>query len=173
MPYVTDEIYNLLPIKEENIMISAYPVYKKEFIFKEEEKEMQDAFEFIKMYRNTKAENNITSDFKIQFNNEMDYSLITKVLKLEEHITKENLDITSYKVKSSFYEATLYYEKIMTQEDIEAIQKEIEKLENSIERRKKLLANENYVAKAPQNLVEEERQKLKLEEEKLKTFKTN
>ncbi len=46
-------------------------------------------------------------------------------------------------------------------EEIKSWLKEIEKLENSIERRKKLLANENYFAKAPQNLVKEEREKLK------------
>lgn len=171
MPYVTDEIYNLLSIKEENIMISTYPIYKKGFIFKEEEKEMEDAFEFIKMYRNTKAENNITGDFKIKFNNENDYSLITKVLKLEEHIVKEELTIPTYAIKSGDWDATIYYEKVVTADDLATIKKEIEKLEASIERRKKLLANANYVAKAPKNLVEEERQKLKLEEEKLNSLK--
>lgn len=171
MPYVTDEIYNLFPIKEENIMISTYPTYKKEYIFKEEEKEIENAFEFIKIYRNTKAENNITNDFKIKFNNENDYSLITKVLKLDEHIVKEDLAIPTYAIKSGDWDATIYYEKVVTEEDLEAVKKEIEKLEASIERRKKLLANANYVAKAPQNLVEEERQKLKLEEEKLSSLK--
>lgn len=172
MPYVTDEIYNLLPIKEENIMISTYPIYKKGFIFKEEEKEMEDAFEFIKMYRNTKAENNITGDFKIKFNNENDYSLITKVLKLEEHIVNEELTIPTYVIKSGDWDATIYYEKVVTEDDLATIKKEIEKLEASIERRKKLLANANYVAKAPKNLVEEERQKLRLEEEKLNSLKS-
>lgn len=171
MPYVTDEIYNLLPIKEENIMISTYPIYKKEYIFREEEKEMEDAFEFIKMYRNTKAENNITGNFKIKFNNEMDYSLITKVLKLEEHIVNEELTIPTYAIKSGDWDATIYYEKVVTEDDLATIKKEIEKLEASIERRKKLLANANYVAKAPKNLVEEERQKLRLEEEKLSSLK--
>ncbi len=167
MPYVTDEIYNLLPIKEENIMISTYPVYKKEWIFKKEDEEIEDAFLFIKNYRNIKAENNITKDFKIRFNNDKDYTLIIKMLKLEDHIIKDNLDISSYMVKSNTYEATIYFEKVMSESELESLAKEKEKLMASIERRKKLLANENYVAKAPKELVEEEKQKLKLEEEKL------
>ena len=40
-----------------------------------------------------------------------------------------------------------------------------------IERRKKLLANENYVNKAPKNIVELDREKLKEEEEKLSLLK--
>ncbi len=44
---------------------------------------------------------------------------------------------------------------------------EIEKLKQSIEKRTKLLSNENYVNKAPQNIVELDRQKLKEEQEKL------
>lgn len=44
---------------------------------------------------------------------------------------------------------------------------EIEKIKQSIEKRTKLLSNENYVKKAPQNIVELDRQKLKEEQEKL------
>ena len=170
MPYVTDEIYNLLPIKEENIMISTYPVYKKEWVYKTEEEEIEDTFLFIKNYRNTKAENTITNDFKIQFMNKEDYSLIIKMLKLEGHIIEERIDLPTYVVKANKFEATIYFEKVLTEEEQENIKKEIEKLQASIERRKKLLANENYVAKAPKELVEEERQKLKLEEERLETL---
>lgn len=170
MPYVTDEIYNLLPVKEKNIMISTYPTYNKTYIYKEEEKEIEDVFEFIKVYRNIKAENNITGDFKIQFHNTNDYTLIIKMLKLDNHITSDTLSLPTYRVKSGDYDATIYYERVITENDLENIKKEIEKLKSSIERRKKLLANENYVKKAPQNLVEEEKQKLKLEEEKLLTL---
>ena len=45
--------------------------------------------------------------------------------------------------------------------------KEINKLKASIERREKLLANSNYVSKAPANIVEADRKKLLEEKEKL------
>ena len=45
--------------------------------------------------------------------------------------------------------------------------KEKDKLIASIERRKKLLSNENYVNKAPANVVENDRLQLSKEEEKL------
>jgi len=49
--------------------------------------------------------------------------------------------------------------------------KEIESLENSIKRREALLANENYVSKAPATLVEKERETLLQEKEKLAILK--
>ena len=51
------------------------------------------------------------------------------------------------------------------------LNKQISELESSIERRKNLLSNENYVAKAPKELVEKERLTLKAEEEKLAKLK--
>ena len=50
----------------------------------------------------------------------------------------------------------------------EILIKEKEKLELSIERRKKLLSNDNYVNKAPANVVENDRIQLEKEEQKLK-----
>ena len=49
---------------------------------------------------------------------------------------------------------------------------EIKKLEESIARRKKLLSNENYVNKAPKNIVDMDREKLKEEEERLAILKS-
>ena len=51
--------------------------------------------------------------------------------------------------------------------------KQLESLKQSIERRKKLLANSSYVNKAPKELVEKERMTLKEEEEKLKLMEEN
>ena len=65
----------------------------------------------------------------------------------------------------------IYYEKEVTEEDMMLLNKQISELESSIERRKKLLSNENYVAKAPKELVEKERLTLKAEEEKLAKLK--
>ena len=52
-------------------------------------------------------------------------------------------------------------------EELDNLKKERESLQNSILRREKLLANENYVAKAPQNIVLAERENLAKEKEKL------
>lgn len=54
--------------------------------------------------------------------------------------------------------------------ELQEINKEIENLKNSIDRRKKLLSNSGYINNAPKNLVDEERKKLENEEIKLKSY---
>ena len=56
----------------------------------------------------------------------------------------------------------------MTEAEKTAKEAQIKLLQASIERREKLLSNDNYVKKAPQNIVELDRQKLSEEKEKLR-----
>ena len=172
MPFVTEEIYQMLPIKEaESIMISEYPKYDKKFIFDIEEEIVEDEITFIKNFRNVKAENNISKDMKIMFDTEDDNSLIVKLLKLSDNVINEPLGMNAYKVFSTRVKATIYFEKQMTEEDKELREQQIKTLEESIARREKLLSNENYVNKAPQNVVEADRQKLAEEKAKLEELK--
>ena len=170
MPYVTDELYNNLPIHEENIILSKYPEYNKDEIFTKECEEFDNIIEFIKVFRNVKLENKIGKDFGIKINSDDDYSLIFKLLRinLDEH-TK--ISGTKYTCIYKNYNIDLYYEKEITEEDIMLKNKQISDLEGSISRRKNLLSNENYLNKAPKELVEKEKNTLKAEEEKLAKLK--
>ena len=168
MPYVTEEIYQMLPIKEEeSIMISNYPKYSKKYIFELEEEVVDDEIEFIRSFRNVKAENNITKDMKVMFDTTDDNNLIVKMLKLHENLVKEPLGIKSYNVFSKRVKATIFFEKMETEADKVLKETQIAALKTSIARREKLLANENYVEKAPKNIVDMDREKLKEEKEKL------
>ena len=170
MPYVTDELYSNLPMHEENIILSEYPKYNDDEVFDKEYEEFTNIIEFIKVFRNVKLENKIGKDFGIKINNHEDYSLIMKLLRinLDEH---NEIKGTKYSVIYKNYNLDIYYEKEVTEEDMMLLNKQISELESSIERRKKLLSNENYVAKAPKELVEKERLTLKAEEEKLAKLK--
>ena len=166
MPFVTEEIYQALPIKEcESIMISSYPKYEKEYVFKDAYKEVENKINFIKSYRNVKSENNISKDAKVLIN--FDDDIIIKMLKLDGNIIQEELNINSYKVEEGNLKAIIYFEKEISEEDKALLQKQIDDLKSSIERREKLLSNENYVNKAPANIVEMDRQKLAEEKKKL------
>ena len=167
MPYVTDEIYSKLPVKEaEDIMISDYPKYSKKYIFETEEKAVDDQVEFIKNFRNIKAENNITKDMKVMFDTEDDNELIVNMLKIKENVVKKPLGIKAYKVFSTRVKAQIFFERIETEADKAAKEAQIKLLKASIERREKLLSNVNYVNKAPKKIVDMDKQKL--EEEKIK-----
>ena len=168
MPFVTEEIYSMLPIKdEESIMISEYPKYNKKYIFEVEENAVDDSVEFIKSFRNIKAENNMTKDLKVLFDTEDDNELIVKMLKLGENVVQKPLGIKAYKVFSNRVKATIFFEKMETEADKILKQGQIEVLKKSIERREKLLSNENYVNKAPKNIVDMDKQKLEEEKKKL------
>ena len=168
MPFVTEEIYSMLPIKEsESIMISDYPKYNKKYIFESEEKAVDDAIDFIKKFRNIKAENNITKEMKVMFDTEDDNDLIVNMLKLKENIVKKPLGIKAYKVFSNRVKATIFFERVETEADKLARDTQIKVLTASIERREKLLANENYINKAPKAIVDADREKLESEKKKL------
>ena len=166
MPFVTEEIYSMLPIKDsESIMISQYPKYESKFIFNKEKTEVDNKIAFIKTFRNIKLENNIPKDAKVLINT--DDEIIVKMLKLQDVIIHEELNINYFNVEVDNYKAVIYYEKQETQEDKILKEKQILDLKASIERREKLLANENYISKAPQNIVDADRQKLEEEKKKL------
>ena len=168
MPFVTEEIYQMLPVKDcESIMISEYPKYNKKYVFEQEEFAVDDAVEFIKNFRNVKAENNMTKELKVMFDTTDDNDLIVKMLKLDDSLVKEPLGKKAYKVFSNHIKATIFFEKIESEAEKAAKEAQIKLLEASIKRRESLLANENYVNKAPANIVEMDRQKLAEEKQKL------
>ena len=168
MPFVTEEIYNMLPVKdEESIMITNYPKYTKKYVFEDEERIVEDEIEFIKQFRNVKAENKITKDMKVMFDTKDDNQMIVKMLKLEDHLVDKPLGMNAYKVFSNKVKATIFFEHIETVAEQESKKLLIEGLKASIARREKLLSNENYVNKAPAKIVEMDRKKLEEEKQKL------
>ena len=169
MPYVTDEIYSMLPIRDaENIMISSYPLVNEEFNFDSEEKETEEMIGFIAAFRNVKQENAISKDAKVMVN--FDNSLINKMLKLDGNLVNDKLSIKEYKVSYGKLEALIYYEKEVTEEDILAKEKQIESLKASILKRENLLSNAGFVSKAPEQLVNDEKRKLEEEKKLLSTL---
>ena len=169
MPYVTDEIYSMLSIRDaENIMVSSYPLVNEEFNFDSEEKETEEIIGFIAAFRNVKQENAISKDAKVMVN--FDNSLINKMLKLDGNLVNDKLSIKEYKVSYGKLEALIYYEKEVTEEDILAKEKQIESLKASILKRENLLSNAGFVSKAPVQLVNDEKRKLEEEKKLLSTL---
>ena len=170
MPYVTDELYDKLPIHEETIILSSYPKFDDKEIYNDEYNKINNIIEFIKVFRNIKLENKITSNFKVKINNNEDYSLIFKILKIDKS-KLEDIQGQKYSCIAGIYNLDIYYEKEISEDDILLKEKQIKSLVASIERRKALLSNENYLSKAPEQLVENERKTLQEEQMKLKMLK--
>ena len=168
MPFVTEEIYQMLPIKDaESIMISEYPKYDKKLVFKDEKKEVDLIIDYIATFRNKKAEAGIGSDFEVV--TDIDNELILRMLKLTDKKVEKSELTGNLEVTLDKYKLVICYDDSKQKgEELENLTKEKESLEASIARRSKLLSNENYVAKAPEAIVNQERESLAQEEAKLK-----
>ncbi len=173
MPFVTEEIYSNLPVKEKDVLLfTEYPKYNKKQIFKKEELEIDNLLEYVTLFRNKKVENKVSSEFEIiDYNNN---ELLNKMLKITDKIVekskyKDKLTIELYNLKLDIY----FDNSSNTLEELKKVEEEKQKLMSSIERRKKLLSNENYVNKAPKEIVNKEREDLEKEIKRLEILNKN
>lgn len=166
IPFVTEEIYQNLNIKEsKSIMNSSYPKYNKNEIF--DIKLVNDILNDIVAIRNFKAENKITNNDEVNVKFLYDEEFYKNMLKLK----NINMNLSEGTEYNSNFAKLLF--KIDNTKNNENKQKEIEFLEISITKREKLLSNEGFVNRAPKNIVEEEQNKLKEEKEKLAILKAD
>ena len=174
MPYVTEEIYQMLPNHEKSIMIASYPTYHEEQVFEGIE-DLDLCIEIITKVRKARLENNIDKNYTFVYQHPFikeHQTLLQKMLKLDENhmIDTDHFDsdLTSIAIAVGDISFELYYDGSQNeQEKKEQLEKEKTRLEVSITRRKKLLSNENYVSKAPAHIVEAERKQLEKEEQEL------
>ena len=161
MPYVTEEIYGILPIKDaESIMISSYPVYDKKLIFKTD---LDETIELIKKIRKIKLENGIGKEYTLKMVGVKNKEIISNILKPKE------LEISTLKEVVIDKNISLYYDGSLNEEkEKDNLMKEKNNLESSIQRREKLLSNQNYVLKAPKDIVDNEKLQLQKEKDALK-----
>lgn len=168
MPFVTDEIYDMLPINDGKcVMVSDYVKARDDFDFEIEEEIMDNTIGFISAFRNFKQENNIFKDYSVMLEGDSDYSLIKKMLKLDDYLVNEVQNKPSFNVSYADFKAVVFYEKQETEEERQAKEKQIESLKTSIKKREGLLSNQGFVSKAPEKLVEDEKNKLDEERKQL------
>ncbi len=167
MPYVTEEIYGLLPIKDaESIMIAPYPVYQEEFTFPEA-KRFEDTIEFIVKVRNCKHENQVPKDAKVYYKGD-DGDIILKLLKIDNNNIIDNNSSDGIEISTSCYYIKYMYDMTGSiEKELENLLKEKGRLESSISRREKLLSNENYINKAPEEVVNKEKEEYSKEKDML------
>ena len=167
MPFVTEEIYNLMPNKDtDSIMISEYPSYNKSFKFDEDEKEILRMLEYVTLFRNKLHDINCGKEFEVitSINN----SLLFNLLKLNDKVVETSKYKDTVRVNLYNYDISIYFDNSSNiDNEINELTKEKETLLKSIERREKLLSNENYVNKAPEMVVKKDRESLAKEKERL------
>ena len=120
---------------------------------------------FKRLIQNNKFHDNLK--VLLETNKDLEYIYRSQLKIMDDNLVNDGDDCEGYQTisyQSSLVQITYYFENEINKEQIE---EDIKKLQASIERREKLLANENYVNKAPKNIVDMDREKLKEEQEKL------
>lgn len=162
IPYVTEFIYGKMRCGE-ILCTSAYPEYKKEFNFSVENERVRAVIELVKSIRQARLANNIPAGKQIEIevkDGTIVSDFMPNILKMvgigEVSIVSE---VTGASIISSLGEFAIKLN--INQEEIrEKLKKELESVIFEIERSEKMLSNSNFVAKAPQSLVESEKAKL-------------
>ena len=171
MPFITEEIFGYLPTGEESIMISKWPEFDENLVFEDDEKKMQLIMNAITEIRNIRTQMNVVPSKKakvIVVAENMDMweeskVFFEKLASASETViqsTKDGIDDNA--VTGVVEGAELYIpldELVDKEKELARLNDEKKRLESEIKRVEGKLNNPGFVAKAPEKVVNEEREK--------------
>ncbi|WAM37399.1 valine--tRNA ligase [Caldicellulosiruptor acetigenus] len=170
MPFVTEEIYLNLPHVEESLVIATWPK-PRGYQFTEDIQMVEKLIELIRSLRNLRLERNIKPDIKPKVYIKTDDLSMANQLSLWEIYVKRlaNFDqvIISNEVPEDSVALVLSWgvayvklkEIVDVQAELKRLLDEKERLLKEVERSEKLLSNQNFLQKAPEKVVNEEKEK--------------
>ncbi len=192
MPFITEEIWSCLPrldreITAENpkgyLMRQEWPVYDELLSFPKEEDVIGRVMEAVRTIRNIRAEAEAAPSKKVRAIIAVSGRAAEDLKRVEHHImTQANVsEITYVSDKSEVVEEVMSgvirdgeiliaMDELMDYKaEFERLTREKKKLEGEVARVSGKLANENFVKKAPNQVIHKEREKLAKYEDMLKT----
>lgn len=169
VPFITEEIYQSLPYHGESIMIQQYPTVCEHFNFESDCKLVEELKDVVAKLRNVRTEYGVAPSKRIRLYmtatddrlKECDLYL-AKLCNLEE-VVYQNAPSGEKVVKIVSSAATCEVplgDLVDAEKETLRIKKELENVENEIARANGKLSNAGFLAKAPANLVENEKAKL-------------
>ena len=175
MPFVTEEIFTTIQSEEESIMISSWPEFKEDWNFAEDEAAVDLIKAAVRGIRNVRSEMNVppskkatvyvvTEDAAIK--NTFETSKVffaTLGYASEVIVQQEKTGIAEDAVSTVIHGAVIYMpfaELVDIEKEIERLSKEQKRLEGELKRVKGMLNNQNFVSKAPEAKINEEKAKL-------------
>ncbi len=178
VPFITEEIYmNLNPDK--SIMIQSWPIYNKKQMYRKEKKAFESIKNCIVALRNTRAEMNIPPSKKLKVyvlpTDEVMFKKLTPYLiklanvsEIQVIASKDEVNEKSIALVSDSVEMFVPFgELVDVEKEKERLGKEIDGAKAEIAKSTSMLANENFVKKAPEKLVSAERENLEKAKDKL------
>lgn len=181
MPYITEEIWQVLTDQGDPIMLSDYPVYNERYSYKQEEEAFSKIIDAIKAVRIRRTEMNVPPSVKAKIYIETeDIELFNKCSIFFERLASANeIEVSEhYDISESVTAVTdsarLFIpltDLIDKEKETARLNKEITKVLKDIDFLKGKLNNKGFIEKAPEKLIETERVKLSKAEEKMAKLK--
>ncbi|MET3618151.1 valyl-tRNA synthetase [Peptoniphilus olsenii] len=185
MPYITEEIWQALPNRKSALIVSDWPKYDEKTVFEKEEKATEYIEEAIREIRNARAEMNIenskksntiiwTKDDEIKgiFENTKDILLnlgFSNSVEIIEEKDQENSDNISIVLDRA--EIILPLKELVDfEKELKRLEKEQKEATAELKRAEGKLSNEGFISKAPEKLVNEEKEKVVKYQEILKSI---
>ena len=184
MPYITEEIWQALPNREDALIVSKWPEYKEELVFEKEERATEYIENAIREIRNARSEMNIENSKK---SNTLVYTKDPEVKEIFEEMKglllslgySNSVEITDDEGRKNSENIAIVIDRAEIQlplkelvdfeKELKRLQKDKKDAEAELKRAKGKLSNQGFVAKAPAKLIEEEKEKVTKYEEILKT----
>lgn len=174
MPFVTEEIYQAIPHDYPSIMISDWPTIQESYFFPKDISAFELLRDVIKAVRTIRAEVNVPLskpiDLYIRPTNDEAESILTQNQEFLYRFCNPNTLIISQDVSSDEEMMTSIVTNaeilvplkglIDIDQEIDRLEQEAKKLESEVQRCERMLSNPNFLKKAPEAKVEEERRKL-------------
>ena len=172
MPFITEEIWQALPHEGESIMVAAYPTYQDSLAFPEDEARFETVMNAIKAVRSRRAEMAVPPSKRphliiVTDKTETFESGSVYLSKLayagSVQITDAVPASTDGMVCVITNEAKMYMplaELVDIEKEIARIGREIEKAKGELARAQSKLANEKFTSRAPESVVQVERDKV-------------
>ena len=173
VPFLTEKIMSFLDSSSISIMISDWPVYDDDLLFKNEEREFSYVMEIIKSIRNIRAEKQIPPSKKVAISiiaNDSDKTLINGAIsyinklagvdKINYIENSEQLDVLCVSAVTKIAELFIPLgELVDIAKERDRITAEIDKMDSELERSKKMLSNKGFLDRAPKALIDKEIEK--------------
>ena len=177
MPFITEEIWQAIPNDCETIMMAKFPEYDEALNFADEEREFGRIMAAVKAIRNVRAEKNVPPSRKAHLFIDTDFTdTFEKGASFFERLASAS-DVTvgkNLKVENAALAVTdsakIYLpmgDLFDREAELKRLQKELENCQREIRSTEGKLANKEFVAKAPEKVVNVEREKLARANERL------
>jgi valyl-tRNA synthetase len=168
MPFITEEIWQSLPHVGESIMISEWPKYDPALSFKKEQDDTDRVIALIRAIRNRRAEMNVPPSKKATVYIQTDYPDAFKGSEMSfmrlasaDQVVIGQIEGDGVMVVTDSAKAMIPLDQLIDREkELARLNKEKEKIQKEINMAQGKLGNAGFVAKAPAELVEKEKEKL-------------